>query len=72
MTAQVKYLNRFLNASDEMLRAHYKMQDLINENKAKFWYDMDQLGINDYQKKLCYDRWVHSNRDRIKLVEVHG
>lgn len=69
MTAQVIYLNRWLDCPDEMLRKNYKMQDLINENKAKFWYDMDKLGINNYQKQLCYDRWIHSNRDRIKIVD---
>lgn len=70
LTAQVIYLNRILNVSDETLRAHNRMQDLINEGKAKFWYDLNELGINDYQKQLCYDRFIHSNRDRIKIVKT--
>jgi len=69
MTAQVVYLNSWLNCSDEQLRIHYAMQDKINEAKAKFWYDLNELGVNQYQKILCYDRWVHSNRDRLKVVD---
>ncbi len=71
MTAQVIYLNQWLNCSDDELRKNYLMQIKINEAKAKFWYDLDFIGVNDYQKRLCYDRFIHANRDRLKVVEMH-
>ena len=69
MTAQVIYLNQFLNCSDDELRRNYLMQDKINEAKAKFWYDMSEMGVTKYQADLCYDRFIHANRDRLKLVD---
>jgi len=69
MTAQVIYLNKWLNCPDDELRKNYRMQTLINENKARFWYDMGELDIDKYQKTLCYDRFIHSNRDRLKIVK---
>lgn len=69
MTAQVIYLNQWLNCSDDELRRNYLMQDKINEAKAVFWHDLKELGISEYQKKLCYDRFIHANRDRLKLVD---
>jgi len=71
MTSQVIYLNKWLNCSDDELRKNYLMQTKINEAKAKFWYDLNKLGVNDYQKCLCYNRFVHANRDRLKVVEMH-
>lgn len=29
-----------------------------------------ELGINDYQARLCYDRFIHSTRERMRLVLV--
>lgn len=69
MTAQVIYLNRWLDCGDERLRLNWAMQDRINEAKAVFWHDIKELGINDYQARLCYDRFIHSNRDRLKVVD---
>ena len=69
MTAQVIFLNRWLDCGDERLRINRQMQDRINEAKATFWNDLNRLGVNDYQAKLCYDRFIHSNRDRIKVVK---
>ena len=69
MTSQVIYLNQWLNCSDDELRKNYLMQTRINEAKAVFWHDLKELGVNDYQKRLCYDRFIHANRDRIKVVE---
>jgi len=66
---KVIYLNAWLNCPDEILRKNYRLQVMISEAKAKFWYDMRRQNVNDYQSQLCYDRWVHSNRDRIKLVK---
>jgi hypothetical protein len=67
--AQIIYLNRYLNCPDSELRQNYAMQDKINEAKAVFWHDIKELGINQYQANLCYDRFIHSNRDRLKLVD---
>ena len=69
MTSNVRYLNAYLNCSDDELRRNYLMQDKINEAKAVFWHDLKELGISEYQKKLCYDRFIFSNRDRLKLVD---
>lgn len=68
MKAQVIYLNRWLNCPDEILRSNYLMQQKISEGRINFWYQMNELKINNYQAQLCYDRWVHSNRDRIHIV----
>lgn len=69
MTAQVIYLNNWLNCGDEELRRNYLMQDRINEAKAVFWHDLKEAGVSEFQKKLCYDRFIHMNRDRLKLVD---
>lgn len=69
MKGQVVYLNAWLNCPDDQLRINYLMQDKINEAKAVFWHDIKELGINDYQAALCYDRFIHSNRDRLKVVD---
>jgi hypothetical protein len=68
MTAQVVFLNSWLNCPDDVLRYHYILQQKISEGKAKLWYDITQLNIDPYQASLCHDRWIHSNRDRLKLV----
>lgn len=68
MTSNVRYLNAYLNCPDDELRKNYLMQDKINEAKAKFWYDISAMGVDRYQAQLCYDRFIHSNRDRLKLV----
>ena len=69
MTAQVVYLNRWLDCPEELMRQNYKMQELITSGKIAFWQRLRDQGITGYQAKLCYDRWVHSNRERIKLVK---
>lgn len=66
--SNVVYLNAYLNCPDEELRKNYRLQDLINEAKATFWYGLKRQGVNKYQAQLCYDRFIHSNRDRLKLV----
>ena len=68
MTAQVIYLNAWLDCGDEELRKNKLMQDKINEAKAVFWHDIKELGVNDYQAMLCYDRFIHSTKDRIHIV----
>jgi hypothetical protein len=68
MTAQVVFLNSWLNCPDDQLRFHFRIQTRLNEEKAKFWFDINGLNIDIYQKVLCYDRWVHSNRDRLKVI----
>lgn len=69
MRSNVRYLNSWLDCGDDVLRENYKLQDRINEKKALFWYDVERLRINDYQAWLCYDRFIHANRDRLKLVK---
>ena len=70
MKSNVRYLNAYLNCPDDELRRNYLMQDKINEAKAVFWHDIKELGINDYQAALCYDRFIHSTRERMRLVLV--
>jgi hypothetical protein len=67
MNGKVIYLNAWLDCSDDQLRANYKLQEKIHYAKAHFFYRLRLQGIDTYQAMLCYDRWVHSNRDRIKL-----
>jgi hypothetical protein len=68
MTAKVIFLNTWLNCPDDQVRFHFRIQNRLNEEKAKFWYGINEMDIDVYQKVLCYDRWVHSNRDRIKVI----
>lgn len=63
---QVIYLNRYLNCSDEELRRNYAYQDRMAEAKAKFWNDL--RGVDRYQQYICYQRFIHANRDRMKLI----
>jgi len=67
MTAQVIYLNRWLNCPDDILRKHYSMQELINTRKAEFWYSV--RGIDRYQAVLAYSRFVHSMRNRMGIIK---
>jgi hypothetical protein len=67
MKGKVIYLNAWLNCPDDTLRANFKLQEKINYAKAQFFYKLREQGINNFQVQLCYDRWVHGNRDRIKL-----
>lgn len=67
MSSNVGYLNSWLNCSDDQLRFHFRIQDRLNEEKARFWHDIGH--VNDYQKWLCYNRWVNENRGRLKLVD---
>lgn len=69
MEGNVKYLNRWLNCPDEILRQNYRMQDMITSGKLSFWQRLRDQGITGYQARLCYDRWIHANRERIKLVK---
>jgi hypothetical protein len=66
MTAQVIFIHTWPDCPDHILRFHYILQEKISEGKARFWYDLGD--IDRYQKMLCYDRWIHSNRDRLKVV----
>lgn len=65
--SKVLYLNAWLNCPDEQLRANYKLQEKIHYAKSEFFYRLKIQGVDNYQIMLCYNRWVHSNRDRIKL-----
>lgn len=66
--SKVIYLNRYLNCSDEELRKNYVMQDKITEARNHFFYRMKEQGIADYQLWICYTRWYHSNRDKLKIA----
>jgi len=66
MTAQIIYLNTWLDCPDDQLRFHFRIQNRVNEEKAKFWHGIRD--VDRYQQFLCYDRWVNSNRERLKIV----
>lgn len=70
MTAQVVYLNRWLDCGDEELRKNNLMQIRINEAKAHFWYTLAIQRIDGHQAQLCYDRFIHANRDRFHLIKT--
>ena len=69
MTAQVIYLNQWINCGDDELRKNRLMQDRICEAKARFWCDIRAMMVSDFQARLCYDRFIYANRDRLKLVK---
>jgi len=70
VTAQVIYIHSWLNCPDDRLRFHYELQEKINLGKAEFWQRIRDQRISGFQAYLCYDRWVHENRDRIKILEA--
>lgn len=67
MNGKIIYLNAWLNCPDDTLRSNYRLQEKIHYAKAQFFYQLKEQGVNNFQIKLCYDRWVYSNRGRIKL-----
>jgi hypothetical protein len=70
MTAQVIYLNRWLNCPDDILRRNYQMQETITLEKINFWKRLRDQNITGYQARLCYDRWINSNRHRLHIVKT--
>lgn len=70
MKSNVVYLNAWLNVPDDILRKNYETQERINLAKVTFWYNIKVQGINEYQALLCYDRFIHANRDNIKIIRL--
>ena len=69
MKSNVVYLNAWLNVPDEVLRKNYEIQEKIQLAKVTFWYNIKVQGINEFQAQLCYDRFIHANRDNFKLIK---
>ena len=66
MTAQVIFLNRWLNCPDEKKREHDLMQVMINEEKAKF--DYETRDYNQYQRAISKQKSHNLWRQRMKII----
>jgi hypothetical protein len=66
MSAQVIFLNRWLNCPAEKKREHEMIQCLIQEEKAKF--DYETRNYNPYQKMISKQKSRNLLRERIKIV----
>jgi hypothetical protein len=69
MKSNVVYLNAWLNVPDDILRQNFAVQEKIQLAKVTFWYNIKVQGINEFQAQLCYDRFIHANRDNLKLIK---
>ena len=66
MTAQVIFLNRWLDCPDEKKRENELMQVLINEEKAKF--DYETRNYNPFQRALSKQKSHNDWRQRMKII----
>lgn len=66
MTAQVIFLNRWLNCPDEKKREHDLMQVFINEEKAKF--DYETRDYNRFQRAISKQKSHNLWRQRMKII----
>jgi hypothetical protein len=67
MTAQVIFLNKWLDCPDHKRQYHDELQRVISEAKAIF--DLDTRYYTPFEKELSKQRSEHLCRDRIKIVK---
>lgn len=67
MSAQVIFLNRWINCPNEKRKEHDMMQAMINEEIAMFNYRLRELP--PYQRALSKMRSHHEWRNRMKLIK---
>lgn len=67
MTAQVIFLNRWLDCPDRKRAYHDELQDKISEAKAIF--DMDTRLYTPFEKELSKQKSQHLCRDRMHIVK---
>lgn len=67
MTAQVIFLNKWLDCPDHKRQYHDELQRVISEAKAIF--DLDTRYYTPFEKELSKQRSQHLCRDRIKIVK---
>jgi hypothetical protein len=67
MTAQVIFLNKWLDCPDHKRQYHDELQRVISEAKAIF--DLDTRFYSPFEKELSKQRSQHLCRDRIKIVK---
>ena len=67
MTAQVIFLNRWLDCPDRKRAYHDELQDKISEAKAIF--DMDTRLYTQFEKELSKQKSQHLCRDRMHIVK---
>lgn len=67
MSAQVIFLNRWLDCPEEQKRKHKAMQIRLQEAKAKFEYET--RNYTPYQKAISKMKSHNLFRNRIKIVE---
>jgi hypothetical protein len=67
MTAQIIFLNRWLDCPEEVRRKHDLIQVMINEKKAQF--DYETRDYNPYQRAISKQKSHHLWRQRMRLVK---
>lgn len=67
MTAQVIFLNRWLDCPDEKKREHAMIQALIQEEVAKYLYEIRDY--NAYQKAISKQKTANLFRQKMYIVK---
>lgn len=67
MTAQVIFLNSWLDCPDEKVREHERIQILICERKAEFEYET--RNYNTFQRAISKQRSHNLWRARMRIVK---
>lgn len=66
MTAQVIFLNRWLDCPEEKKREHAMIQALIQEEVAKYLYEIRDY--NAYQKAISKQKTANLFRQKMYIV----
>lgn len=70
MTAQVIFLNRWLDCPPEKRNEHEMIQTMINEKKAVFYYETRDY--NQFQKAISKQKSHHLWRNRMRIIAKNG
>ncbi len=68
--AQVIFLNKWLDCPDEKKREHDMIQIMINEEKAKFEYEIREY--NAFQRAISKQKSHHLWRQRMRVITRDG
>jgi hypothetical protein len=68
MTAQVIFLNRWLDCPDEKKREHQLIQDLINSQKAQYYNET--MNYTPFQKAVSRQKTANLFRARMVLIKT--
>jgi len=67
MTAQVIFLNKWLDCPDEKKREHAMIQALIQEEVAKYLYEI--RNYNKFQKAISKQKSYNLFRQKLRLID---